>query len=90
MKISHFLFLLFAIVVFGSCKKETVVRNSLIGDWELRSVYGGYTTPAPGPYKPIIKGNGSIYRFTKTELQKINKGAVYEKITYTIVKEEKT
>lgn len=79
--------LLCLLIFISSCKKETVLKNSLVGDWEYRSTYGGYTEL--GPYKPVLKGNGNIYRFTKTELQKISKGVVYETISYTIVKEEK-
>jgi hypothetical protein len=51
-----------AVIITGlCCTKRVSTNNSLVGSWELRSWYGGYSATGGGTLQP---GNGNIYSFT--------------------------
>lgn len=78
--------LTFLIVAVSSCKKETVLRNNLQGEWELREIGGGQV-PGLSPY--FQKGNGSIYRFSDNRYEQIESGKIVNSGTYTIINDKR-
>jgi hypothetical protein len=55
-----YLFVLFALAIFASCKKHGVSPINIIGKWELAKRYGGNINPPDTTYKA---GNGNILQF---------------------------
>lgn len=71
------------IIFFAGCKKDhNAISTSIVGTWELRSVYGGYGMGG-GNYS---RGNGHIVKFSKTDYQYYDSNQLKKSGTYKIVK----
>lgn len=68
-----------------SCKKEsTSVSSTLVGTWELRTVYtGGW-----GPNRNYPPGNGNYLKFTKSTFERDTNRVLLNSGSYSIVKEK--
>jgi hypothetical protein len=56
-----YFFLGLFVVAFTACNKNIDNPKSIVGTWELRRVFGGWS-PGDSSYPP---GNGHIYKFNK-------------------------
>jgi len=82
-KYFKFIFILLALYII-SCKKEgTSVSATIIGTWELRTIYTGW---GPDPNYP--PGNGNYLKFTKSTFEIDTNRVLLNRGSYSIVKEK--
>ena len=75
--------LLLLFLLFYSCKKELTIEEKLLGKWELRTSYNGWT----GATTTYSSGNGNIREFTRTTYSRYSNGQIDETGTYAIVRD---
>lgn len=63
----------------------TTNETSIIGDWEIRVVIGGYREPNASPYFP--PGNGFIWKFKDSTFQHFSKGRMTYEGKYILTKD---
>lgn len=78
----HLFILLLLISTFLSFRKESLITNSLVGKWELKTEINGMT----GKLIEYSPGNGAILVFTKNNYKTISTGKVINSGTYKVVK----
>lgn len=64
---------------------KTESSNSILGDWELRVIYGGFRASNSSPY--YASGNGYIWKFTNSSYQFYSKGHLASNGDYTLTKD---
>jgi hypothetical protein len=64
----------------SACKKELTTSEKLIGTWELKTEYGGFSSTITH-FPP---GNGNLIEFGNNFYKKYQNGQVYESGSYTI------
>ena len=76
------LFSLLILFCFG-CKKESI-KNTIIGNWELRQSNNIASYP---PFQSLPAGNGYTYLFNEVTFRQDTSGHYYDSGTYKIIKD---